>query len=73
MRATVKKNPYIKLGYKFLTSFIEVAKPYLSLSEYNFYMRVIEDINFDDHPINVGNYIDFIIDKILETSIKNMQ
>ena len=73
MRTSVKNNPCIQLGYKFLTSFIEVTEPYLKNTEYTFYKRVIEDINFNDHPNNVDKYIDFVTDKICETAIKNMQ
>ena len=73
MKDSVKNNPCIQLGYKFLTSFIEATEPYLKNTEYTFYKRVIEDIDFNDHPINIDKYIDFGTDEICKVAIKNIE
>lgn len=72
MRKDVKNNPSVKLGYKFLTSFIEVASPYLNQKELAFYERIVEDIDFNRHPESVSNYLILVTDSVLKTALKNM-
>lgn len=53
----------LNLNYKFMTSFIEVCKPFMKESDYEFYNRVIDDIDFNHLIINVDNYVNFLIEK----------
>lgn len=67
-----KRDIYIsnlKLNLTLLVNFLEFAKPCLTTSEYEFYKEIISKIDFNRNIININHYIDFLMERILQTSL----
>lgn len=72
MRKDVKNNLSLKIDINFLTYFVKITKPFLTEKELYFYKRIIEDINFNNHPERISSYIELVSESILKSTIKNI-